>query len=296
MMPAFPRSALPAAQLPSLVGICVLLDGCSAGVLDPKGQIGADERSIIVFATLIMLIVVIPVIGMAVVFAWRYRASSRNAAYAPDWTDSKRIEAVVWLVPCAIIMALASLTWISSHRLDPYRPIASAAEPIKIDVVALNWKWLFIYPDQNIATINEIAFPADVPVDFRITSGSVMNSFFIPQLGSQVYAMTGMETRLSLIADEAGSYDGISANYSGAGFSDMTFKARAMAPADFDKWVEQARRSGTALDGGRYRALERPSRNTAATYYASVDPHLFRQILHGCFVAADACQPSRMKE
>lgn len=281
---------------PAAVAVCLFLSGCTGSVLDPKGQIGADERWIIIFATLIMLIVVVPVIYMAIMFAWRYRASNRNAAYAPEWTHSNKIEAVVWLVPCAIIAALATLTWISTHRLDPYRLIASAAEPVKIDVVALDWKWLFIYPHQNIATINEIAFPADVPVEFRITSGSVMNSFFIPQLGSQVYAMAGMETRLSLISDEVDNYDGISANYSGAGFSDMKFKARAMAAADFDKWVEKARGSRKALDGGSYRALERPSRNTAVTYYASVEPRLFHQILHGCFAAAGVCQSSRMKE
>ncbi|MCT7377868.1 ubiquinol oxidase subunit II [Chelativorans salis] len=277
------------------VGVCLLLGGCSGGVLDPKGQIGADERSIILFATAIMLIVVLPVICMAVAFAWRYRASNRDATYTPEWAQSTRVEAVVWLVPCAIIAALATLTWISAHRLDPYRPIASAAEPVTIDVVALNWKWLFIYPELNIATINEIAFPVDTPVDFRITSGSVMNSFFIPELGSQVYAMAGMETRLSLVAGEAGSYEGISANYSGAGFSDMKFRARAMSPTDFDRWVEDARRSKRPLEVEAYRALEQPSRSAAATYYSSADPHLFQAILHGCLAAADPCQSSEMK-
>ena len=196
-----------------------LLGGCSFTVLDPKGQIGADERSIIVTATGLMLIVVVPVIVLTLAFAWRYRASNKASVYAPDWAHSTRIEAVVWSVPCAIVAALAVLAWTSSHKLDPYRPIASTAKPITIEVVSLDWKWLFIYPGLHMATVNQIAFPVNVPVNFHITSGSVMNSFFIPQLGGQVYAMAGMQTQLHLIADAAGSYDGISGNYSGAGFS-----------------------------------------------------------------------------
>jgi cytochrome o ubiquinol oxidase subunit II len=262
-----------------------LLSGCSFTVLDPKGQIGADERSIIVTATGLMLIVVVPVIILTLAFAWRYRASNRDSVYAPDWAHSTRIEAVVWAVPCAIVAALAVLAWTSSHKLDPYRPIASTAKPITIEVVSLDWKWLFIYPGLHMATVNQIAFPVNVPVNFHITSGSVMNSFFIPQLGGQVYAMAGMQTQLHLIADAAGSYDGISGNYSGAGFSGMTFKALAMNQGDFRNWMAKVRGSSKTLGIQAYEKLKDPSENAPVAYFSSVDRHLFHDILDNCLFA-----------
>ena len=264
--------------LPCCAGL--LLSGCSTGVFDPSGRVGADERAVILIAAGLMLVVVIPVIGMTIAFAWRYRASNDSGAYAPQWAQSDKIEAIVWLVPCAIVVALAALTWMSAHRLDPYRPIPSAHRPITIEVVALDWKWLFIYPDLNIATVNEVAFPVNDPVTFHVTSNSVMNSFFIPQLGSQIYAMAGMETRLNLIADEAGTYDGISANYSGAGFSDMKFKAMALRGADFDKWVDEVRESAKKLDDNTYSKLALSHHKAKVTYFSSADPHLFRDVLH----------------
>ena len=190
----------------------LLLSGCRWAVLDPKGPIGLQERSIILTATVLMLIVVVPVIALILIFAWRYRASNEKADYRPNWSHSSRIEAVVWLIPCAIIAALGVITWRSSHSLDPYRPLTSGVAPIRIDAVALDWKWLFIYPDQKVATVNEVAFPANVPVEFHITSATVMNAFFIPQLGSQIYAMAGMQTQLHLLASEAGTYQGLSSN------------------------------------------------------------------------------------
>jgi cytochrome o ubiquinol oxidase subunit II len=282
------------------------LAGCNGfSVLHPMGQIGADERNLIFFATGLMLIVVVPVIFMVLFFAWRYRETNTKATYAPDWSHSSKIEAVVWIVPCVIVGALSVLAWRSSHQLDPYKPIASSRKPIDVDVVSLDWKWLFIYPKQHIASVNELAFPVDTPVKFNLTSDSVMNSFFIPQLGGQIYTMTGMQTQLSLIADHAGDYQGLSANYSGAGFSNMTFQARAMSSADFAAWVRKAKASGKTLDASTYEALAHPSQDVPVSYYASVAPHLFVDILRKCFVdsgpgcmtaASNAPAVSRNKE
>ncbi|BEV72191.1 hypothetical protein THUN1379_16730 [Paludibacterium sp. THUN1379] len=258
-----------------------LLSGCQGGILDPKGQIAADEKSLIITATLLMLLVVVPVIVMTLVFAWKYRASNTNATYTPKWAHSTKIEVVVWLIPIIIVSFLAVLTWHTTHKLDPYRALDSDKKPVRIEVVALNWKWLFIYPDLNIATVNQIAFPKDVPVDFRITSDTVMNSFFIPQLGGQIYAMAGMQTQLHLIANEAGTYKGFSSNYSGAGFSGMKFNAIATAtPAEFEQWVASVRAAGKPLDTGAYLKLASPSENNAVAYYADPTPRLFDAIVH----------------
>lgn len=188
-------------RLPPL-GATALLGGCNWVVLDPKGQIGADERSIIMTATWLMLIIVVPVIILIFALAWKYRASNTRAQFTPDWDHSNEIVAAVALAPCVIVLILSVMTWKESHKLDPYRPLESTVPPINVNVVALDWKWLFIYPDQRIATVNEVAFPANVPVNFSITSVSVMNAFFIPQLGGQIYAMPGMQTKLSLMAAE----------------------------------------------------------------------------------------------
>lgn len=261
--------------------LAVLLSGCQGGILDPKGPVAADEKSLILTATALMLLVVVPVIILTLVFAWKYRASNKEAVYTPKWSHSTRIEAVVWLIPCVIIAFLATLTWFTTHKLDPYRPIESSNKPIRVEVVALNWKWLFIYPDLNIATVNQLAFPKAVPVNFRITSDTVMNSFFIPQLGGQIYAMAGMQTQLHLIASEAGRYKGFSANYSGAGFSGMKFEAIATdTPAQFEQWVATVRASGQTLDATAYRALATPSENDPVRYFAAATPRLFDAIVH----------------
>jgi cytochrome o ubiquinol oxidase subunit 2 len=242
-------------------------------LLDPKGPIGAEELNIILLATGLMLIVVLPVIGMTFAFAWRYRASNKKAEYKPDWEHSNAIEAVVWIVPCLIIVALGLVTWTSTHKLDPYRPIASDKAAIEVEVVSLDWKWLFIYPDLKIASVNELAFPAGTPVHFRMTSGSVMNSLFVPQLGTMVYTMAGMQTQLSLVADQAGAFEGMSSNFSGDGFSDMKFVARSMGEDDFQSWVEHARSTGAVLSSAVYHELEKPSEKAAA---ASLRPGLHR--------------------
>ncbi|UYG06573.1 ubiquinol oxidase subunit II [Halomonas sp. M4R1S46] len=260
----------------------LLLAGCSSALLDPKGQIGEEQRTLILTAFGLMQIVVVPVIVMTLLFAWRYRRSNRDATYQPDWAHSNKIEAVVWLIPCVIIAFLALLTWYTSHSLDPHKPIAAddGQEPMEIQAVSLDWKWLFIYPEQGIATVNELAFPEDTPVRFRVTSGSVMNAFFIPRLGSQIYAMAGMDNDVHLIADEPGTYPGRSTNYSGAGFSGMTFDAHVGSEEDFDAWVAEVRESSRSLSfPEEYYALASPSENDEIQYFSEVSPALYESIL-----------------
>jgi cytochrome o ubiquinol oxidase subunit 2 len=232
-----------------LASLPLLLAGCSSALMDPKGQVGEDQRVLIITAFVLMLIVVIPVIVMTLLFAFRYREGNRDAAYQPDWAHSKAIEVVVWLIPCVIIIVLAILTWITSHSLDPMKPIDTGDDQsaLEIQVVSLDWKWLFIYPEQGVASVNEVAFPANTPVHFRISSGSVMNSFWIPELGTQIYAMAGMDSDLNLIANEQGTYPGRSTNFSGAGFAGMTFNALALSGPEFKQWLTKARSSDNTL-------------------------------------------------
>lgn len=261
------------------LGAALMLGGCQLDVLDPMGSIGQQEKSLIILSTWLMLIVVVPVITLTLVFAWRYRATNTNATYTPDWAHSRPVETVVWAVPIAIIAVLAVITWKTTHDLDPYRPLTSDRKPVVIDVVALDWKWMFIYPAQGIATVNEIAFPVNTPVEFHITSDSVMNSFFIPRLGSQIFAMAGMETALHLIADHPGKYFGESAHFSGAGFSDMHFNAIATTDAGFEAWVDKVRHSGRSLDDADYSSIAAPSEKVPPTYFATVQHGLFDQII-----------------
>ncbi|MFC6839816.1 ubiquinol oxidase subunit II [Xanthomonas theicola] len=258
------------------------LAGCNAAILNPKGQIGHDEKTLLITSVVLMLLVVIPVIVMTLAFAWRYRASNTKARYEPNWSHSTAIEVVVWSIPCMIILVLAVLTWRSSHALDPYKPLDSKVKPITIEAVALDWKWMFIYPEQGIATVNEIAFPVDTPLNFKITSDTVMNSFFIPHLGTQIYAMAGMETKLHLIANEPGELFGLSANYSGHGFSKMGFAAHATDRAGFDAWVAKVKAAPKALDQAEFQILA-ANRNDKAqypvTYYASVQDGLFKSLI-----------------
>lgn len=256
------------------------LSGCSGGVLDPKGQIGIDEKNLIIIATVLMLVVVIPVIIMTLYFAWKYRDGRDHEIYAPKWAHSSKIEAAVWTIPIVIIIVLGVITWRSTQALDPYKPLAGKGEHLTVQVVSLNWKWLFIYPEQGIATVNELVFPANVPVEYKITSQSTMNSFFIPQLGSQIYSMAGMETQLHLIANEPGTFKGFSANYSGAGFSGMKFNAIATpTQADFDTWVANVKAKGTKLDQHSYEALTQPSEYHPVSYYSEVEQGLFHSIV-----------------
>ncbi len=266
----------------------LLLTGCHMALLDPAGPIGAAERSVLLTATGLMLLVVVPVIVLAIIIPWRYRASNTKAEYQPEWSHSNKIEAVMWSIPIAIVAVLAVICWRTSHELDPFRPIPSAHKPVRIEAVAMDWKWLFIYPGHNVATVNEIALPVGVPVVFHITSATVMNSFFIPRLGSQIYAMANMQTADNLVASVPGTYRGISANFSGGGFSGMTFKVKAMSESDYRQWLAKVGSSTRTLDDKEYLALDRPSSNVPVTYYGHVNPDLFAQILMGKLAAGRA--------
>lgn len=264
--------------LPS--SMALLLSGCNMALLDPKGAIGMEQKSLIMTATWLMLIVVVPVIIMTFLFAWKYRASNKNATYSPNWSHSNKIEFVVWTIPCIIILILGTLTWKSTQALDPRNPLPSENKPLVIEAISLDWKWLFIYPEQGIATVNEIAFPANVPVQFKVTSGSVMNSFFIPQLGSQIYAMAGMQNQVHLIANEEGVYKGMSANYSGKGFSGMKFTATATSADKFDEWVMKVKQSAKGLQMADYEQLAKPTENNAVEYFSSVKSGLYQDIIN----------------
>ncbi|MDN6321868.1 MAG: ubiquinol oxidase subunit II [Halomonas sp.] len=271
-----------------LLALCLFLAGCSSALLDPKGQVGAEQRTLILTSFGLMLIVVIPVIAMTLLFGWRYRRSNSVAKYLPDWAHSNWIEAVIWIVPCAIIAVLALLAFQTSHSLDPHKPLESDVAPIEIQAVALDWKWLFIYPEQGVASVNEVAFPVDTPVRFRVSSGSVMNAFFIPHLGSQIYAMAGMDNDVHLIADEMGSYPGRSTNYSGAGFSGMTFEAKVTTPGEFDAWVETVRDASETLTYPEgYEALAEPSESHPVEYFSAISPALYESILSSFHTGGD---------
>lgn len=265
----------------SLIAATVLLSGCNMVLMNPKGAIGVEQRTLIITAIALMLIVVVPVIFMAFAFAWKYRASNKDAKYSPNWSHSNKIEAVVWSIPIIIIAILGTITWKTTHELDPFKPIVTDKKPMTIEVMSLDWKWLFIYPEQGIATVNELAFPKDVPVEFKITSNSVMNSFFIPQLGGQIYAMAGMQTKLHLIGNEAGKYDGISSSYSGRGFSGMKFTAIVTpTEGDFEQWVAKVKESPTDLNAtSDFNKLAEPSENNPVEYFSSVKPNLFKDTI-----------------
>ena len=267
--------------LASLLAVCLVfsLSGCNFDVLNSKGSVGAAEVSLIATSVWVMLIVVVPVILLTLFFAWRYRASNDKADYQPTWSHSTAIEIVVWTIPTLIIIFLAILTWKTTHDLDPYKPLESETKPIRVEVVALDWKWLFIYPDLGIASVNQMAIPVGTPVNFDITSDAVMNSFFIPQLGGQIYAMAGMKTKLHLIADHAGDYAGMSANFSGRGFSDMKFRALAMNQQDFDGWVQKVRAAAQPLDAESYKTVLAPSENDPVRYFSKVDGDVFNSVV-----------------
>jgi len=275
--------------------LCVLpaflLAGCNMVLLHPSGAVAAQQGHLIVASTVLMLLIVVPVIALTGIFAWRYRHSNSEATYAPDWDHSTQLELVIWAAPLLIIIALGALTWISSHTLDPYRPlrhvdasrsIPAAVKPLTIEVVALDWKWLFIYPEQGIAVVNEVAAPVDVPINFKITASSVMNSFFVPALAGQIYAMPGMQTQLNAVINRPGDYEGFSANYSGAGFSGMHFKFRGLSAAGFDEWVKSTRSAGRKLDNDNYLQLAKPSERDPIRRYSQVASGLYDAILSQC--------------
>jgi cytochrome o ubiquinol oxidase subunit 2 len=270
-----------------VVGLfALLLNGCSFdfssmdfAVLNPMGEIAIQQKTLLGWAVFLMLLVIIPVFIMVPLFAWKYREKNKGSKYSPEWGHSTLLEVIWWGVPFIIIVILGTITWISSHKLDPYRPIVSENRPIRIQVIALNWKWLFIYPEYNIATVNFIQFPVDVPLNLELTSDAPMNSLAIPQLGGQIYAMQGMTTKLHLIAEKEGEFKGYSANYSGSGFSGMRFTAKASSIQEFNDWLKTARKSGISLTLSQYEKLSAPSQNNLPEYFSSVDAELFEMVL-----------------
>jgi cytochrome o ubiquinol oxidase subunit 2 len=277
--------------------------GCKSVVISPAGDVAAQQSQILLDSTYLMLIIIVPVMVLTLFFAWRYRASHTAAAYRPDWGHSTRLELVIWGAPLLIIIALGALTWISTHKLDPYRSLdrigarralPADTKPLVVQVVALDWKWLFVYPDQGIATVNELAAPVDRPIEFRITSATVMNTFYVPALAGMVYAMPAMETQLHAVINSAGSYEGFSANYSGAGFSGMRFTFHGLSGEDFERWVARNRDGGAMLDRDAYLKLEQPSQRQPVRRYASVDPTLYDAIVDRCVAAGQMCQHQMM--
>ena len=263
----------------AVAAACLLASCRGAGVLDPQGPVASAERLIMINATAIMLVVVVPVIVLTLAFAWWYRASNTRAAYRPDWSYSGEIELVVWSIPTLVVILLAGVAWTGSHQLDPPRKLDSAATPIRIEVVSLDWKWLFIYPEQQVAAVNQLVVPAGAPIEFSLTSATVMNAFFVPQLGSMIYTMPGMTTRLNLLAERAGEYPGLSSQFSGDGFSDMRFMVHAVPAADFESWLARTRGGGPALHADTYSQLARAGTVAQPQTYGSVDPDLFERIV-----------------
>jgi cytochrome o ubiquinol oxidase subunit 2 len=275
-----------------------LLAGCNAVVLFPSGYVAVQQRDLIFASTVLMLLIIVPVIALTLIFAWHYREENTDAAYDPEWQHSTQLEVVIWSAPLAIIIAIGAITWLSTHTLDPFRPLTrldttqplpQGVKPLTVEVVALDWKWLFIYPDQGVAAVNELRAPVNVPIAFNITSASVMNSFFIPALAGQIYAMTGMETKLHAVINAEGEYEGFSANYSGVGFSRMNFKFYGVTQQGFDQWLENVRAKGAGLDRAEYLKLEKPSQQNPVRYYSPVESGLFNAILNMCVMPGKMC-------
>ena len=265
----------------SIIALTVILAGCKSGIIDPQGPIASYELKLLIFSTLLMLIVVIPVIFLTFWFAWRYRSSATKSKYRPEWSHSTILEIVWWTIPCIIIAILAVITWKTSHELDPYKPLESNKKPLTVQVVALDWKWLFIYPDYKIATVNDLVIPTKRPINFNITSAAPMNSFIIPQLGGQIYAMAGMTTQLHLLADNPGNYRGFSANYTGHGFAHMDFFTHAVSDAKFNSWAYKVSQSSQKHLSWDYfwNHMVKQSVNDPITHYSSVDNDLFDNIV-----------------
>lgn len=262
-----------------VAGLVWYVSNHNLGMLNPKGTIAHQEKNLIIFTTLLGLLVVIPVFIMAGTIAWKYREGNASAKYAPDWDHNRLAEFTWWTIPIIIIVVLSIVTWITSHSLDPYRPLEHSKKPITIQVVALDWKWLFIYPEENIATVNFIQIPKDTPINFVITADAPMNSFWIPQLSGQIYAMPGMSTKLHIEANEEGEYAGSSANISGEGFAGMRFTTKVSSQQDFEQWLKLVKQSSNKLGAETYDKLAKPSKNNPKAYYASVETGLYDTIV-----------------
>jgi cytochrome o ubiquinol oxidase subunit 2 len=267
------------------------LSGCSGGVLDAQGPVGASDSAILIDALLIMLVIVVPTILGAFWIAWHYRASNTKARYLPQWSYSGKIEAVVWAIPILVIMFIGGVIWIGSYELDPFNPLPSKIPAVEVQVVSLDWKWLFIYPKEGVATVNQLVIPAGTPIHFSITSASVFNAFFIPRLGSMIYAMPGMTSQLYLQADHPGTLMGESAHFSGDGFSDMNFQVNSVSPAAFAAWVRETSATGPTLDRASYAVLARQSHNVKPYSYKAFDSRLFQDIASQKLGPAPGPQP-----
>ena len=268
----------------------LLLAACHPAVMDPAGAIAGAERTILIDSLAIMLAIVLPTIALTLGFAWWFRASNTRAHYNPRWAHSGAIELIVWGIPLLTIMLLGGVTWVSSHQLDPSVPIASKNKPMEVQVVSLDWKWLFIYPDLGVASVNTLTIPADTPIHFSLTSASVMNTFWVPQLGSMIYTMNNMATQLNLIADHPGTYDGASGHYSGDGFSDMYFEVHAVAADQFGTWVTQTKASGPVFDRAAYAGLAKQSQKVAPFTYRDIDTSIYHDVVTGTIPAAPGPQ------
>ena len=255
------------------------LASCNRGILDPVGPVAAAEKQILINSTAIMLAIIIPTMIATVAFAWWFRRGNKKAVYRPDWEYSGAIELVVWGIPALTIMLLGGIAWIGSHDLDPGKPLKSDKPALNVEVVSLDWKWLFIYPDQGIATVNQLVIPAGTPVNFQLTSATVWNAFFVPQMGSMIYTMPRMTTRLNLQADRVGTFDGLSAHFSGDGFPGMEFKVQSLPRDQFAMWAQGAKGQGQVLDGKGYAELSKPSSYVKPSVYGAVAPHLFDAIV-----------------
>jgi len=287
-----------------ILSTSLLLGGCNMVVLNPAGDVAAQQRDLLIIATVLMLLIIVPVMALTALFAWRYRASNKDARYEPNWDHSTQLELLIWAAPLMIIICLGAVTWVGTHLLDPYRPIertgvgrpiAANVKPLEVEVIALDWKWLFIYPEYGIATVNELAAPVDRPIAFRITASSVMNAFYVPSMAGMIYAMPGMETRLHAVINKPGDYEGLSANYSGAGFSGMHFRFYGMSDADFAGWIARNKAAGAKLDRATYLKLERPSEHVPVQRYAAVDASLFRAAVNLCVKPGAMCADEMMR-
>jgi len=272
--------------------LATIVSACNRGILDPVGPVGHAEKTILINSTAIMLAIVIPTMVATVAIAWWFRRSNSKATYLPDWEYSGAVEMVVWGIPVMTILLLGGITWISSHDLEPSKPLVSAKPPLKVEVVSLDWKWLFIYPDQGIATVNQLVVPAGTPVSYRLTSATVWNVFFVPQFGTMIYTMPRMTTRLNLQADRQGVYEGISAHFSGDGFPGMQFKAQVLPADQFAMWAQGAHGQGGALDPASFAELSKPSSYVKPMTYGSVAPGLFDAIVANRVAQLQLPQPA----
>jgi cytochrome o ubiquinol oxidase subunit 2 len=280
-------------SLLAALAVPVLLEGCSGAILSPAGPVGKAERTILLNSLAIMLAIVIPVILATLAFAWWFRASNRRAQRLPTWSYSGRIELIIWSIPALVVFFLGGIAWLGSHDLDPANPLPSRHKALEVDVVSLDWKWLFIYPEQGVASVNRLVAPVGVPLHLRITSASVLNVFFVPRLGTEIYAMNGMATQLYLQADEAGVFPGLAAHFSGDGFSDMNFEMQAVSPDEFAAWTSATSTGGPQLDDASYRTLLQQTENVKPYTYRAVQAGLFDAILEQKLPPGDGPQTGR---